>query len=168
MPNETSVTPPAPEPVKPVQVPEDQPVLHPLVGGELQPMGVAETPKDPPDEFERPSIPHELLDPAGVAHKPPVMPGIDGLPFRGPIPNLRETDPDHLRPQVGYEAHADILDLSIREDLQYYRDVFQVIAHGYAIMGAEDRQYDPEKKNWRVFLRWYEQFTHMKPRPLIG
>ena len=147
MPDEATVAVKPPEPVKP--------------------MGSAETPVDPPAEFERPPLPAGLLDPTGAMNMPPVLPGMDGLPFRGPIPDLKDTDPDVLRPQIAMKVHVDIFVLNNPKDLKYYKQVIQLIANGYAAMGTEDRVYDPDLKTWRILVRWYEQFAAMKPRGIL-
>jgi len=134
---------------------------------EVRPVGVAESADSLPDEVERPPLPAHLLDPANVLGKESVLPGMDGLPFRGPIPDLRETDPDHMRPQVGYGAHVQLFVLSKPKDLAYYQQVIQLMANGFAVMGAEDRVYDKDIKSWRILLRWYEQFATMKPRGMV-
>jgi len=103
-----------------------------------------------------------LLDPHRLKDKNFVLPGWDGLPFRGStIPFLKEDDPAHKQPQVSYEPHVWILDLSKQEDLDDYRAVYQLVTNGSAIISAEERQYDSEAKNWRIFLRWALVFTHM-------
>lgn len=105
---------------------------------------------------------NNLLDPHRVGNQNFVLPGYDGLPFRGnAIPFLKEDDPASRQPQVSYEPHVWILDLSKQEDLDDYRSVYQLVTNGSAIISAEERQYDADAKNWRIFLRWALVFTHM-------
>jgi hypothetical protein len=111
---------------------------------------------------------NQLLDPHKTRDQRFVLPGYDGLPFRGnAVPFLKEDDPSHRQPQVAYEPHVWILDLSNKEDLDDYRAVFQLVTNGSAIISAEDRQYDPVAKNWRIFLRWALVFTHM-PKDFVS
>ena len=104
---------------------------------------------------------NRLLDPHHVRDKDFTFPGWNGLPFRGSIPSLKETDPEYRQPQVSYEPHIWILNLSVKEDLEDYRSVYQLVTNGSAVISAEERQYDKELKNWRIFLRWALMFTHM-------
>jgi len=102
-----------------------------------------------------------LVDPTGNMHKGITMPGWDGVPFRGPVPDLKNDDPDHRQPVVGQKAHVEILELWDEKQLQHYRDICQVVANGYGAISKEDMQYDTKKCNWRVFIRWLEYFTTM-------
>ena len=104
---------------------------------------------------------NRLLDPHQTKDKDFTLPGWDGMPFRGPIPYLKESDPDYRQPQVAYEPHVWILDLSLKEDLEDYRSVYQLVTNGAAVISAEERQYDQDSKNWRIFLRWALVFTHI-------
>jgi hypothetical protein len=100
-----------------------------------------------------------LVDPSGNMHKGIVMPGWDGLPYRGPVPDLKENDPEHLQPQFKQKAHVDVLELWDKKQLDRYRDICQVVANGFGAISKEDMQYDEQKKGWRVFIRWLEFFT---------
>ncbi len=103
-----------------------------------------------------------LLDPHQVQDKDFVLPGHDGLPFRGSVPFLKEDDPEQRQPTVSYEPHIWVLDLSKPEDLEDYRSVYQLVTNGMAVISAEEREYDPDIKNWRVFFRWALVFSHMR------
>jgi hypothetical protein len=94
----------------------------------------------------------KLLDPNRMRGKGFTLPGFDGLPFRGAVPDLK--DSDVKQPTIGYETFVEILDLSIPEQLQHYEDVWQLISNSYAILSAEEKHYDEGTKNWRVFIRW--------------
>ena len=105
------------------------------------------------------NFPEVLIDPTkGKMDEPPVLPGWNGRPFRGPIPHLREGDPE---PKEGAKVHVDVLDLSKKEDLGKYRELSQMVANGFAMISFEKQEYDPVKKNWRVLVRWYEVFAYM-------
>ena len=101
----------------------------------------------------------QLLDPFGAIHKGITMPGHEGVPFRGTVPNLKEDDPEHLQPQAGQKAHVEILELWKPTELARYRNICQVVANGFGAISKEDMQYDKTKKNWRVFIRWLEFYT---------
>lgn len=102
----------------------------------------------------------KLLDvTGGHIDAPSVFPGSDGLPFKGPIPNLKHDDPGHKQPQVGMKVHVETLDLSKPAQMKRYRDICQAVGNGYEQLSKEDMRYDENKKNWRVFVRWLELFT---------
>jgi hypothetical protein len=91
---------------------------------------------------------------------PPVFPGFEGLPFRGIVPDRKELDPEKLQPQQGVRAHVEILDMAVEEDRKRMEDIYTTVANGHAIISAEEREYDPDKKNWRVFLRWADLYMY--------
>lgn len=103
----------------------------------------------------------KLLDPHNVLGKKNVFPGLDGIPFRGPVPDLKQDD---KQPQTGYQARVKIFDLSDEKQLLEYTQVMQICANGLAQIGAEERIYDKSSKNWRVFIRWWELFLHKAAR----
>jgi hypothetical protein len=108
----------------------------------------------------RPELDQRMLDPGGVVGQPNVFPGHNGMPYRGRSPFLREDDPEHVQPREAFQVHVQIFDLSVEEDLKYYSEVWQTVANGLAFISADERQYDPDKKNWRVFLRWGIPYTY--------
>jgi hypothetical protein len=98
-----------------------------------------------------------LLDPSGTHNKPFVFPGRDGLPYRGQaVPDLKEDDPL----SVGGQVHVHVLVLSNEDDFKLYRAIWQAVGNGFAQISQEDRVYDEDIKNWRVFIRWVIWYTH--------
>ena len=91
---------------------------------------------------------------AGARGQDSTWPTWQEFPFRGDIPDLREDDPEHKQPKIGYETHVTVYDLSNPEHLDHYEKVWQMAANSTVIISAEERTYDPDTKNWRVFLRW--------------
>lgn len=138
------------EPEIPVQA--EQPGTHAVVGGDGH---------RPPKEIDP-----RLLDPHGVLSLPNVFPGFNNVPFRGPVPALKENDPEHKQPQVGVQAHAAVLVTTNPEDMKRYEEIMQVIGNGYGQLGAEERQYDDSIKGWRIFIRWWALYSYVpKGRP---
>lgn len=91
----------------------------------------------------------------------PRLPGWDGLPFYGQVPDMKNADGDHKKPQVGMRAHVDMFVLNVPEELKRYRDIMQLVANEYAKISFEDLRYDEAAKTWRILLRWVELFTFM-------
>lgn len=104
-------------------------------------------------------IPPALLDPHGILHAPGVFPGANGVPFRGPTPNLKESDAN--QPTIGAQSVVDILDLGDPKDLKRYTEIWQVLTNGLAVLSEELKEYDKDTKSWRVFLRWGYQFSYL-------
>lgn len=130
-----------------------------MPGDEVVSQGVA---VDSPPLQSHEFIDPRLIDPSGTLDAPVIMPGVDGMPFRGRnIPDIKENDPAKKRPQEAVKAHVDILVLNDTKQVERYKHILQVVANGFGIMGSEDRQYDPEAKTWRVLVRWWEVYTHM-------
>lgn len=112
------------------------------------------------------SIDSVLLDPsAGQCRQAPVFPGHEGLPFRGAVPNLKHDESQRLQPQTGAIVRVDVLNLANDEDKDEFAKIGQLVANGYAIVSKEEIQYDPDIKNWRVFIRWAELYAY---NPLRG
>lgn len=107
------------------------------------------------------TLPANLLDPHGVLGAQSILPGHNGIPFRGPVPHLRESDPEYRQPQTGHQAKVEILDLAKPDDLTKYQDIIQMTVNGFAEIGLEDQRYDEATKNWRVLIRWYKLFSYM-------
>jgi hypothetical protein len=107
-----------------------------------------------------------LVDPTGNMHKGITMPGWDGIPFRGPIPDLKEND--SKQPAQHQKVHVEVLELWKPKDMARYREVCQVVANGYGLISKEDMRYDEDKKSWRVFVRWLELFTTMEKGTVNG
>lgn len=102
-----------------------------------------------------------LLDPsAGQRNNPPVFPGYEGIPFRGAVPDLKQDDPQHAQPQIGAKVRIDVLDMADNEDRNRLAAIGQLAANGYAVVSKEDIKYDPDTKNWRVFIRWAELYAY--------
>jgi hypothetical protein len=102
-----------------------------------------------------------LVDPHAVLNKEFVFPGLEGLPFRGSVPTIKEDDPPEKRPQVGTQAFVKILELDNDDDLQLYMDIAQLVSNGVAQISFEDRRWIEEKRNWKVLIRFMLIFYHM-------
>jgi len=114
---------------------------------------------------DRWDIDGKLIDPSnGQRDMPAILPGMDGLPFRGHVPDLKNDDPDHMQPKQGVRAHVEILDMSDEKDRKRMADIYTMYSNGHAVISAEDREYDPETKNWRVFLRWADLYVYNPQR----
>ena len=103
-----------------------------------------------------------LVDPTGQMNVDQILPGYEGTPYRGPVVDLKRDDAFRKQPQQYYKVHIEQLDLSIKDDVERYREVCQTIMNGFGQASKEDIQYDPEAKNWRVLLRWMEFFSAMQ------
>ena len=99
-----------------------------------------------------------LLDVSGHIEDAPVLPGMDGLPYRGPVQLFKDKDPNHKRPQRCGQAHVDVLELWDEVDRKRYEEICQLFVNGFAQLSREDLQYVPAKKGWIAFVRWIEYF----------
>jgi hypothetical protein len=109
----------------------------------------------------RPVLPPHLLDPGGVAGTSAVLPGHNGLPFRGSLAFLKDEDPEVRQPQMGLETHCHILNLGDPEDMEYYTRIWQLASNQFVLISKEDMQYDAQDKTWRVLLRWAFQYAYI-------
>jgi len=102
-----------------------------------------------------------LVDPSkGQRDMAPMFPGVEGIPFRGVVPDLKNDDPETLQPKQGCRVHVEILDMSDEKDLKRMEAVYSMYANGTAMISSEDRQWIPEDKTWKVFLRWADLYMY--------
>lgn len=121
---------------------------------------------DLPAVLDRPKLDPRLLDPTGSHQKSLVFPGYDGFPFRGPVPDIKDTDPQ--QPQYSAQVFVHVLDLSKAEDLEYYGQIAQMVGNGFAQISFEDKQFIAEKKSWLVLIRWMLNYAYMPKQPTPG
>jgi hypothetical protein len=120
--------------------------------------GHAAVPPDP-NQQRWSAIPQSLVDPSGVHNAEPIWPGVNGIPFHGAAPNLKQNDP--VQPQEGGICKVEQLDLSKPEDLEHYSHIGQLRINGMAEISFDERIYDEETKSWRVLIRWVQMYTYM-------
>ena len=98
-------------------------------------------------------------------HPGTVYPGLEGLPFRLPpgeqFPMLKQDDPDYMQPQQVADAYVKVFDLSKKEDLEEYAEVWDKASKGLILISAEERHWSDEIQNFKVFLRWGEVYLEM-------
>lgn len=82
----------------------------------------------------------------------------DGFPYIGEPYDFKDDDPPEYLPQKKANACVNTFDLSDEDDYEQYRAVLQKIADNLAIISEEEKVYDAESKNWRIFLRWVEPY----------
>ena len=139
-----------------------KPTVLPTMGS-----GVAQVPTDPdllgelPPALQvlMPDIPPEILDPHGMLGRKDTLPGWEGIPFRGVVPQLKNDDPEQKQPREGFHAYTNVFRLDKQEDLEAYTKIKQVIANGFGMMGSEERQYDDSIKSWRIMICWWRVFS---------
>ena len=114
---------------------------------------------DKPEAQKEEVIDPRLIDPHGTHRQEPVLPGFEGLPFKGRIPNLKETD--RVQPQIAAQVYVHVLNLSNDEDMKLYQKICQVVGNGMGQISFEKHEYDKDIKSWRVFIRWMLNYAHM-------
>jgi hypothetical protein len=80
------------------------------------------------------------------------------LPYIGPVLDYKEDDPQHLRPQLRYNACVAQWNLSDKDDMEQYRAYCDKLCKQQAIASFEEKEYDPDIKSWRVLCRWMEPY----------
>jgi hypothetical protein len=93
-----------------------------------------------------------------------LFPGIDGIPFRTngtAPPNLKNDDPQAKQPILVQDAKVRIFDLADKEQLLAYEQVWFKIGRQVYKFSAEERQFLPDVKNWRILLRYSELYLEM-------
>jgi len=82
----------------------------------------------------------------------------EGLPYRGPVIHLKDTDDIAQVLKFNQRVHICRLDLGSPEGLQEYEKICQEVNDGRAQMSFEERMYVPERQQWVVLVRWIEQW----------
>lgn len=141
-------------------------MTHPNVGGngngqQAERPALPELDEGATNPFDRASPINRLVDPSDVHDRSFVFPGLDGLPFRGSPPVIKEDDPPEKRPQIGMQLFVTVLELKRPEDLLYYQKVAQLVGNGVAQISFEERHWVEEDKNWKVLLRWMLYYQYM-------
>ena len=82
----------------------------------------------------------------------------DGLPYRGPVMNFKENDPENMLPQMDFEAHVKIFELNNKEHLEEYEKILRKMTKGEATQFYELKEYDKDIKSWRVLIAYTDVF----------
>lgn len=115
-----------------------------------------------------PPITKEMIDPHGALNQPEILPGMDGLPFRGKaIPNLKADDPMSARPQRAVQGHAAVFDLTNPEHLKYYQTLFHLVYNDRAVIGHSQVDFSPTTGKYMAFVRWGFVYCYSKPGSFI-
>jgi hypothetical protein len=97
-----------------------------------------------------------------------ILSGIDGVRFRlrkgQAIPQLKDSDPDHLRPKPVADAYTRVFDMSDDEDLKEYTRVWNEAAKGHIMISAEERHWCDATQNFKIFLRWGDVYLEIPDR----
>jgi len=94
---------------------------------------------------------------------------LDGIPFVGPIPDLKKDDSEAKQPQLFSTAFVRQFDLTKDEHLEEYTAIAQKVTEGYAEISFDERIYDNDIKSWRVLIRWMEyKYVNPKERKIDG
>ena len=91
-----------------------------------------------------------------------VYPGYEGIPFRSAsaVPPDLKSD-DAVQPTIVVDAKVHVFDLSDPEALEVYQFIWDQVAKGRFVQPVENREYDPDTKNWRVFIRYGVRWLEM-------
>lgn len=80
------------------------------------------------------------------------------LPYIGPVLDYKDDDPQHLRPQMRYNACVGQFNLDNEDDMKQYRALCDKICRQQAIVSYEEKEYDDVIKSWRILVRWMEPY----------
>lgn len=87
----------------------------------------------------------------------------EGLPFKGDVPSLKESDPDYLRPKLQETVHIKVFDTAVPEDMCAMEKVMQetrTIPPTVRIY-ERDKQFIEITGSWRIFMTWTELYYAM-------
>lgn len=81
----------------------------------------------------------------------------EGLPYRGPRLDIKESDPEQFKPALRHEVHVRLFKLSNEEDIVEYNKMWQAIADGKAVLSMEDIKHTGGA-NWLALVRWADLY----------
>lgn len=87
------------------------------------------------------------------------FPGYEGIPYRGPVPQLANNDA--VKPETVQDAKIKVLDTSKADDLQEYERICDNIAKGISLMSMEKVQWVEDTKSWMILIRYIELYAEM-------
>ena len=113
---------------------------------------------DPKKEADKPRIPISVQG-RQDAGKFSLSGGTwEGLPYKGPSYNLKEEDPEHMRPQLRRKANVRQFRTWVPEEMEAWERVAQGVASRVNILSFEEKEFVPEKEGWIILCRWMEQY----------
>jgi hypothetical protein len=80
--------------------------------------------------------------------------GPGGFPYRGNPRTFTKEEWETL--QLAYKFRYKTFYLNDEEDGKQYQDVCERVANGYFLMRDRERQWDPERQCFRIYLEWLE------------
>lgn len=102
--------------------------------------------------------PHSTIKEVKRAEKDgvPISGSFEGIPYRGPVIYLKETDDIGQVLKLNQKLHVRRFQLKDEADLKEFEAICQELNDGHAQQSFEKMEYDPVEKNWVVLLRWIE------------
>lgn len=79
-----------------------------------------------------------------------------GLPYEGPVPDLKNDDPDWKQPQYRRRVQVEILNLNDTVDMGRYREISQKVGDSLAVISYEERVFTDSVA--KVLIRWFEPY----------
>jgi hypothetical protein len=80
-----------------------------------------------------------------------------GLPYEGPVLNLKNDDPEHMKPRLVATVTVDTFLMDNKEDVKKYKAHMEDVGRGWAQVSLEDVQWIPSRETWKIFLRLMHQ-----------
>jgi len=94
----------------------------------------------------------------GMHIGPGNQPWYEDLPYYGPVLNLKDDDPEELRPVHKVAGHVEQFALNNEEHVARYTEICNLVCAQRAQISFEERVYDDSIKSWRVLVRWMEMY----------
>lgn len=95
----------------------------------------------------------------------PSMPKMDGMHFRlhkgQSIPQLKDDDPDYMKPKPVADAHVRVFNMGDPQDVDDYAAVWDEAAKGHIMISAEERHWSEAIQNFKIFLRWGDMYLEL-------
>jgi hypothetical protein len=77
----------------------------------------------------------------------------NGLPYEGPPLNLKNDDPESMKPRLHASTVTKVYDMSDSHDLAEYTSIMDAVAKGHVRISFEEREWVPRLETWKILLR---------------
>jgi hypothetical protein len=88
-----------------------------------------------------------------------------GFPYEGPPLNLKNGDPDQMKPRLVATVTVDTFLMDDEEDVKKYKKHMEDVGRGWAQISLEDVQWIASRETWKIFLRLMHQ-KYIEPEDL--
>jgi len=97
-------------------------------------------------------------------------PGLNGLVYRQyngeDLPLFRDSDRPGVKPQLRFQGHARVFDMSNEDDVNSWERVIDLCSQQKAVLSNEEVHFNERTGNFMIYARWAEYFLQSPERSM--